>query len=51
MRLPQLRFTIRRLMIGIALLALLLAVGMWAWEWISEPIPLPHSVGGCPARS
>jgi hypothetical protein len=42
MRLSRERLTIGDLMIRIAILALLLAGGRWAVEWIGQPIPLPH---------
>jgi hypothetical protein len=43
-KLPKPRYTIKRLMIGIAVLAVLLAGGLWAVEWMSQPIPLPRYV-------
>ena len=44
MKLPDVRYTIKRLMIGIAVLAVLLAGGLWAVELMSRPIPLPRYV-------
>jgi hypothetical protein len=44
MRLPTVRFTLQGLMIGIAILAVLLAGGFSAVRWMTRPIPLPHYV-------
>jgi hypothetical protein len=42
MRLPLMQSTIRPLIVTIAILALLHAGSMLAFEWLVKPVPLPH---------